>query len=210
MKIKVCGITSDEQYVSISEMAIDMIGFNYYKASKRYLEKPIHKIDSTNPKRVGVFVNEPVNNLSLIYDKHQLDYAQLHGDEDIEYLQALAESVNIIKVIRVKDEINNFDFESYDSLVSYYLLDTYTEQYGGSGKKFNWELLNQIKTDVPLILSGGIRFEDLEELKALEISNLWGVDINSQFELEPGIKNLDKLKAFTEALNTENHESSQL
>jgi len=197
MRIKVCGITFQEQFDALVDMGIDMVGLNFYEKSKRFLSADLFVSNRYQTKVVGIFVNESLINLKSISSKYKLDYIQLHGDEDIAYCQYACRFSRLIKVIKVKDEINPDIITMYKPYVDYFLLDTYSTQHGGSGKKFNWELLKEIKTHKKLILSGGISLDDVELLKPYAaLEHIWGVDINSQFEIGPGMKDLNKISTF--------------
>ncbi|MDF1698726.1 MAG: phosphoribosylanthranilate isomerase [Saprospiraceae bacterium] len=202
MIIKVCGIKTIENIEFLSTLKIDMIGLNFYKPSVRYIPS---KFDPTlfdtlpkTMKRVGVFVNESKNRILELTDIYRLDYAQLHGDEDSEFCEALSEKIPIIKVFRITDD---FDFKTTVDFgaASYFLFDTKTILYGGSGKKFNWSILSDYQLDIPFLLSGGIGPEDVEQLRTLHHPQFAGVDINSKFESEPGIKDPSLIAPFVNA-----------
>jgi len=160
MKLKVCGITDSEQFIKINELGVDMIGLNFYKPSKRYIEQferskeiPMH----ATSKRVGVFVNHSKDEILAKQESYKLDYAQLHGDEDLDFCKALNKFIKIIKVWRIKDRIEEFNqIRAFEDYVSFHLFDTYTTNYGGSGVAFNWQILNQLTLTKPFMLSGGI------------------------------------------------------
>ena len=178
----------------------DFIGFIFYKDSKRlvnaetldYLEN--QKISA---KKVGVFVNHNiVEVISLVY-KYNLDLVQLHGTEPIAYVQELCHSdISIIKAFSIDKEFNWDSLSPYLDKVDYFLFDTACSTYGGSGIKFDWGILEEYKHDKPFFLSGGISIKDTDELKALNIPTLHAVDINSQFETEPGLKNHELVSSF--------------
>jgi len=202
MKIKVCGITFQEQFDALVEMGIDMVGLNFYSKSKRYLTSDLFVSNRYQTKVVGIFVNEPLISLKSISSKYKLDFIQLHGDEDIAYCQYACRFSRLIKVIKVKDEIDIEIIKAFKPYVEYFLLDTYTPEYGGSGKKFNWELLKEIQTHKQFILSGGISLEDAESVKSLSsIDQIWGVDVNSHFEIAPGMKDLNQISQMQKLLN---------
>ena len=204
MKVKVCGITTKEQLLALNQLDVDMVGFNFYPASKRYIA-PDTSLDlnlDLNFTRVGVFVNSDLNNILEKKALFDLDYAQLHGDEDIHFCKALANDIKIIKVWRVRDELEEELIQPFDELIDYHLFDTYTKAYGGSGERFDWDLLSELKLKKPIILSGGISSAHAEELKGLTNNNIWGVDINSGFEVSPGVKDIDMIKSFINQLNS--------
>ena len=152
--------------------------------------------------KVGVFVNESVEKIAEISEKANLNFIQLHGDEDENFIKDLRKNVKkevkVIKVFRV-GETFNFQFSIFNSLVDYFLFDTDSKAFGGTGKSFDWQILNEIEIPKPYFLSGGISPENLENLKILNQKPLV-LDINSKFEIEPGIKNLEKIKTFKSLL----------
>jgi len=205
MKIKVCGIKNIENAKAVASLQPDFMGFIFYPKSKRFVGiTPSSKLFNIpeNVKSVGVFVNETVENILRIQKKYKLDYIQLHGDENTGFCQELKEQgCRIIKAFQIHD---NFDFaklNNFRSHCEYLLLDTATKNYGGSGKKFDWKLLNKIPQETAYILSGGISPTDNEELKS--IAPL-AIDLNSKFEDEPGMKNIKLLKTFIENIRNEN------
>ena len=120
-----------------------------------------------------------------------MDYIQLHGDEDVDFaLRLKSNGLKIIKVFRVADQLPS-DLKNYDGVADLFLFDTATKDYGGSGRHFNWEILKEYSLDVPYLLSGGIRLEDLSSIKELKLNSLVGIDVNSQFETEHGLKDLE-------------------
>ena len=196
MNIKFCGITKQEDYKYITENGADYTGFIFFKKSPRNIEpEDAAKISvegSTN-KRVGVFVNESKENIQNIAKIAKLDIIQLHGDETPEFCDSLG--LEYWKVFRVKDleTIAKFKEYSCDTI----LIDTYSKvDYGGTGKVIDLELtkaaiLEVTKLGKKLILAGGISPENVSALKELDI---FAVDVNSGVEIEPGVKNLDKVK----------------
>lgn len=193
MKLKVCGITLQAQLNQLIELNVDMVGLNFYPKSPRYLD---HELTSDQKAiiRVGVFVNEDFENINQITRAHKLDMLQLHGEESVEFCREASEFKPVIKAFGLH---NDFDFKGlseYEPYIEYFLFDTRTAGYGGSGKKFNWSLLSKYQGQKPFFLSGGIALTDIEEIKKLNHSKLVGVDVNSGFEVGPGIKNIDQIK----------------
>jgi len=183
----------------------DYIGFIFYPKSKRFIGEQIpDEIQSLIPvyiQKVGVFVDEPFDNLLEKFKSNKLDMIQLHGSELPGYCERLKKlDIPVIKVFSVDAA---FDFEtvkSYDPFCDYYLFDTASELRGGSGMKFDWKKLDQYKDDKPFFLSGGIRSTDVEEIKQITHNELYAIDVNSGFEIEPGVKDIPKLKSFIEEL----------
>jgi len=206
MQFKVCGITSIDQANALQAMGVQYIGFIFYPASKRYVLEKLTLFDlaSFKPegvKKVGVFVNEPIEQLLQIVESAGLDLVQLHGDETPEYCAAVRQKVATIKVFRVGAAVP--DFVTYDAVVEYFLFDTDSVLYGGTGQHFNWELIKGSTIPKPFFLSGGIGPNDIQGIQVMEKTkagkSLLALDINSQFELAPGMKDLEKIKIFINA-----------
>jgi phosphoribosylanthranilate isomerase len=206
MQIKVCGITNLEQATALQVMGVHYIGFIFYPSSKRYVLEKLSLTDlasfrPTGVKKVGVFVNEPLDQLLHIVQEAGLDLVQLHGDESPDYCAAVCQKVATIKVFRVGAAVP--DFAAYESVVDYYLFDTDSALYGGTGQHFNWELIKGSTIPKPYFLSGGIGPNDIQGVQVMEKTkagkSLLALDINSQFELAPGVKDLEKIKIFINA-----------
>jgi len=206
MQFKVCGITSIEQASALQAMGVHYIGFIFYPSSKRYVLDKLSLADIANfkpadAKKVGVFVNEPLGQLLEIAQAASLDLVQLHGDESPEYCATLRQKVETIKVFRVGAVVP--DFTAYESVVDYFLFDTDSTLYGGTGQHFNWELIKGSTIPKPFFLSGGIGPNDIQGIQVMEKTkagkSLLALDINSQFELAPGMKDLEKIKIFINA-----------
>lgn len=194
MIIKVCGIKVPENYNTLGQLDIDMIGINFYKPSKRFINNVILK-KIEGQKRVGVFVKSSETEILASIKKHQLDFAQLHGDEDVAACLAIKKHIPIIKVFRITldfdwSSVNGFEFADY------FLFDTMTSKYGGSGQKFDWESLSQYPGITPFLLSGGIDATDAKNILNISHPLFAGVDINSKFETEPGVKDVGCVKNF--------------
>lgn len=191
MIIKVCGIKSTENIAFLKKAKIDMVGLNFYPLSVRYIEEDMESsrfaLLPSSLKRVGVFVNEDMTKVLELVKKFRLDMVQLHGNEDAAYCLEVSKHVALIKVFRVSESFDFSDVVQF-GMSSYFLFDTYCEQYGGSGKKFNWEVLDNYKGDIPFLLSGGIGPDDYVDLLNFTHPHFAGIDINSKFEITPGIK----------------------
>ncbi|GAB1346879.1 phosphoribosylanthranilate isomerase [Cloacibacterium normanense] len=205
MKLKVCGLTKMDQIQELISMNIDFLGFIFYKKSPRFVlnHLSLEEISEINHQgKVGVFVNESIEKIAEISEKAKLNFIQLHGDEDEEFIlslsQMLSKDVKIIKVFRV-GETFNFQFSIFNSLVDYFLFDTDSKAFGGTGQTFDWQILNEIEIPIPYFLSGGISLENIHQLATINQQPAV-LDINSKFEIEPGIKNLEKIKTFKSLL----------
>lgn len=213
MQIKVCGITDIEQMLQLDELGIDYIGIIFYPESPRYILKNkniILKNIKTNAKKVGVFVNATQDEIMKQIYQFGLDMIQLHGDEPNEYCQQL-NGVPLIKAFRVKHGVHLPSLAEKFNSVDFYLFDKGDSstnknetKYGGTGKKFNWDILKENDFKKPFFLSGGIDLEDAHLLKKINsekvLPNLFAIDINSKFETKPGIKDIEKIKVFIKEL----------
>jgi len=204
LQLKICGLKDPENILEVISLKPDYIGFIFYPESKRYVAdlspEFLHTLPS-NVKKTGVFVNEQLNEVKRIVKAYDLNAIQLHGEESPEYCKLLSElNVEIIKAFGIDE---GFDFSvltAYLSVIDYYLFDTQTPKHGGSGKTFDWSLLQQYKLALPYFLSGGIGLESLEAIKSIDDHRLFAIDVNSRFELSPGIKDLNKLRNLKQLL----------
>jgi phosphoribosylanthranilate isomerase len=201
MKLKVCGMTELNQLQMLEEQGVDFAGLIFYDASKRYMGNKLinqkSEIRNLKIKKVGVFVNATINDIEEAVKDYGLSYVQLHGDESPELCKKIKEFVPVIKAMRINDETNlERELEKFEDTCDYFLFDTDSKQYGGSGKKFNWEILRSAKISKPFFLSGGIGLQDIEEVKAFHHPMLFAIDVNSKFEISPGVKDLEQVKSF--------------
>ncbi|MEE9374243.1 MAG: phosphoribosylanthranilate isomerase [Saprospiraceae bacterium] len=199
MIIKVCGLVDDQNIRDITSLDIDMIGLNFYPGSKRYVRKFNENIVFNIPKKVskvGVFVDEKIDMVFETISKYKLDYVQLHGSESISYCQKAQKKAKVIKVFGIVDSDNINDVVDGYGFCDFLLFDTKSIYHGGTGRKFNWNILNTYKEPTPFILSGGIGPEDNEIIKDIQHPQLKGIDINSKFEKSPGIKIIEKVSYF--------------
>lgn len=197
-KIKVCGITDEKNYLDLLEYPIDYFGFIFYKKSPRYiLQKKDVSFIKNIPNKVGVFVNEDINDLLKIIKEYNFKTIQLHGNESIEYCKKLKKmGIKVIKSLLIKnDSISNSEINSnnYD----YLLFDYKSKKFGGSGKNFNWSLLNKLSINKPYFLSGGISLENIKNLNKInDKTSLYALDLNSKFEKYPGYKDIKLIDKF--------------
>ena len=199
--IKVCGMRDAENIREVEALGIDLMGFIFWPKSSRYVsERPAYL--PTNCKRVGVFVDEDIETVRRIADDYALDYIQLHGHESRAYCAQL-KGLKLIKAISVSGEDDIATYKTYEGLVDYFLFDTKCPSVGGSGQQFDWTVLADYVCETPFLLSGGIGPDDVERVKASHHSKCIGIDLNSRFEIAPGVKDINKLKDFLNALNNE-------
>lgn len=198
-KIKICGITNFEDAAKSLDCGADALGFIFYEKSKRYISPPeAQKIIKELPPfvtKVAVFVDCPFRQIIKITSELFINAIQLHGSETPEFCSKF--SYPVIKALRIKDSI---DIQQVDSFATQTILfDTYSESdYGGTGKSFNWKVLEKLNTDKKIILSGGLNPGNIE--KAITTVRPYGVDVSSGVEKSPGIKDHKKIKKFIEAV----------
>lgn len=202
----------------VSQLGVDMIGMIFYPKSPRYVEmqsshagiipdyakEDINIKSSKSPARVGVFVDDMVQNIVTRVVNYHLDYVQLHGNEPREMCENLRltldpdirPGIKIIKAISVSDASDIQKYKEYVGAVDLFLFDTKCKTVGGSGQQFDWQVLDQYDGEVPFLLSGGIGPEDASRLHAFHHPKCIGIDLNSRFEIEPGVKDVEKLKGF--------------
>ena len=209
LKLKVCGLTQLTQIQELISLNTDFLGFIFYEKSPRFVlnHLSLEEISEINHQgKVGVFVNESIEKIAEITEKAKLSFIQLHGDEDEKFIlqlrQILGNIIKIIKVIRIGNQ--SFDelqktINQQPSTVNYLLFDTDSKAFGGTGKTFDWQILNEIEIPIPYFLSGGISLENIHQLSTINHQPL-ALDINSKFETEPGSKDLEKIKIFKSLL----------
>ena len=206
MELKVCGMREPDNIRSlISEVNPDWMGLIFYPKSPRYVsDEQAAELKGQPVKKVGVFVNESEAEIQRKVDQFGLSAIQLHGNESIEFVKKLSQKTDaeLWKVVSVGDEIDWNSLEDYLPFVSKFLFDTATIAHGGSGKRFDWKVLETYPFDKGFLLSGGLDGQSAEEVLALQqqIPQLQGVDLNSKFEDAPGVKNIEKLKNFKSLL----------
>lgn len=206
LKLKVCGMRDEKNIEAVSALQPDYMGFIFYDRSPRYAGNLSPEVVHALPQsidRVGVFVDASTEDVLAVARKYSLDSVQLHGLESPEQVCALKSSgLKIIKAIRVSDADSISLAHAYDGIADVLLFDTHTSKMGGSGHHFDWKLLDSYKGVTPFLLSGGIGEDDLNQIKEIHDDRFLGVDVNSRFELEPGVKNTESLQSFFENLNS--------
>lgn len=206
MKVKVCGLTVSENIQAADLLGADYLGFIYYSKSKRFSSILKEDIEACRAKKVGVFVNSPLSDVLEQINKSALDVIQLHGEESVQYCKELRkynQEVELIKAIPIQDKRSLKQVEPYLDVANYLLFDTACLSRGGSGMKFDWTILDEYKGTLPFFLSGGLGVEDVMCLKKWKHPFLYGVDINSRFEIKPGVKDINVLNTFIKKLRYE-------
>ncbi|MBN2598751.1 MAG: phosphoribosylanthranilate isomerase [Marinifilaceae bacterium] len=205
MKIKVCGLRDKINLKELTALPLDYMGFIFYSKSVRYVgddfDAEITKMIPSHIRKVGVFVNEAAEKILTLAKKYQLDAIQLHGDESPEDCQQIKDSgLEVFKAFQVNESFQFKSLDTYQSACDYFLFDTKSDAYGGSGKKFDWRILENYKGETPFFLSGGIGIDDVEAIKVFQHSKLFGLDVNSGFEQSPAVKNVVLVKEFLKSV----------
>ncbi|MCH7413546.1 phosphoribosylanthranilate isomerase [Belliella sp. R4-6] len=208
MKLKVCGMRSEENIRElIAQINPDWMGLIFYPKSPRFVPQNLaDSIVDLPIKKVGVFVNASLDEIKTSIRDFGIQIIQLHGEESLEFTKLVKEDtgLEIFKVFSIKDDIDWKTLEVFVPFVDYFLFDTFTKGYGGSGKTFDWEVLKNYPFEKPFLLSGGLSIEnipDIQKLK-LEIPQLLGLDINSKFEIDPALKEIGKIREFKERISS--------
>lgn len=196
-KIKICGLKHPENIREVLALQPDYIGFIFYPASKRFADQ----LDASwasqlaGVTKTGVFVNAQVDEVRARIDQYELQAIQLHGDESPAYTTALKDTgVELIKAFGIGDGFDWNRVTEYEDAVDYYLFDTQSARYGGTGVRFDWKLLAGYLSDKPFFLSGGLSTANIPDALRLNDSRLYALDLNSKFETAPGIKDIELLK----------------
>lgn len=201
MIIKVCGMREVANICEVAQLGIDMMGFIFYPHSPRHVTVSVPRtVADKNLQRVGVFVNATIEDVLQMVESYDLDAVQLHGSETAVYCQMLRKrldaSKRLVKAISVAGAEDVRKYREYVGVVNLFLFDTKCKTVGGSGEQFDWTVLMQYDGDVPFLLSGGIGPDDADRILAFRHPKCVGFDLNSRFELEPGVKDVERLRTF--------------
>jgi phosphoribosylanthranilate isomerase len=199
LKIKVCGMRNEANVNALAALSPDFLGFIFYPPSKRFVglefDKNLISKVSSEIIKTGVFVNAQIHEVIEFSKLYGFKAVQLHGDESPEFCQQIKrEGFIVLKAFGVD---RDFDFDSlkdYETAVDYFLFDTKADTYGGSGQIFDWSILERYQLNKTFFLSGGLSLDNLESVKEINHPKFYGLDLNSKFEVEPGLKNIEKLK----------------
>lgn len=211
MIIKVCGLKDAANLAEVLRRpAISWVGLNFYPRSPRCVDQepevllaPFRtngEFDASSAERVGIFVNEDVSTISAIAERYRLHRLQLHGTETPEYCAALNHRWPVIKAFAVDGDFDFGDTDKYAGSCTHFLFDSAGAQRGGNGFAFDWRLLDAYPGETPFLLAGGIAPEDARSILHLKHPRFTGVDLNSRFEREPGLKDVAKLDRFLDEL----------
>jgi len=211
MKLKVCGMKYKENMQIIASLQPDYLGFIFYEKSPRNFDGEMAKLPPSI-KKTGVFVNASQEEILQKIQLHDLKAIQLHGNENIEFCRELKNyistslnvRVEIIKVFSIKDEFDFSTLKAYEEVVDYFLFDTKGKLPGGNGVTFDWTVLENYPSEKPFFLSGGIGLETITKLdnfiKSKASKYCYALDINSKFEIVPGLKNIEDLREFKKSI----------
>ncbi len=226
-KVKICGIKQSIDLERVAQLKPDYLGFIFYDKSPRFMIESlttdnIIEVDKSI-KKIGVFVNETNENIINNIEKYELSGVQLHGDESVEQVRELytyfdtihllmgelteeGERFEIIKAFGMDESFNFSILKPYEPYVDFFLLDTKSKNYGGTGRKFDWSILKKYDSSKPIFLSGGIGIKDIEAVRNLSL-NVYALDLNSKLESAPGIKKIELVEEAIKKIRKENVES---
>lgn len=201
--IKVCGMRHPEQIHELAGMDVDYIGLIFHPGSPRFVDLDIDPLLFGNKKKTGVFVNSPYEQILYTQSRYQLDAVQLHGSESPEFCTRIQQrGIEVIKAFSID---RHFDFEKtaeFDGYADLFVFDARGDAPGGNGVRFDWAKLSEYQGATPFLLSGGISYEHLDEIRYFNHPACMGIDINSRFEHSPGNKDLITLKKFVHELRS--------
>ncbi|MDG2396203.1 MAG: phosphoribosylanthranilate isomerase [Flavobacteriaceae bacterium] len=203
MKLKICGLRDPKNIQDVSNLNPNYMGFIFWKSSSRFASKKIPILDQ-NIIKTGIFVDASIDYVKNLILLNQLKAVQLHGKETPKYCNEIQKlNVEVIKVFNINQNFNFSKLSLYEKFCDYYLFDTKGKLPGGNGINFNWSILKDYSSQKPFFLSGGIGLENFNDIKNILKSDLpiHAIDINSKFEIQPGLKNIDLLTKFKKKLN---------
>lgn len=197
--LKICGMKYPDNILEVAALLPDYLGFIFWEKSARYFDGVIPELPKSI-KKVGVFVNETVDSILDKVLLHDLQAVQLHGHESVAFCEEIKKKLpKEVEIIKVFSIIDSFDFEvlkPFESLCDYFLFDTKGKLPGGNGTTFDWTVLEKYPSSTPFFLSGGIGLDEMDAVNEILKTNLpiYAIDVNSKFEMEPGLKNIELCK----------------
>ncbi|WP_220762087.1 phosphoribosylanthranilate isomerase [Flavobacterium sp. UMI-01] len=203
MKLKICGMKYPDNIIEVGAVLPDYMGFIFWEKSARFFDGVIPPIPESI-KKTGVFVDETIDTIVAKVQKHKLQAVQLHGKETVafctELKSKLQNRIELIKVFSILDDFNFDVLKPYESVCDYFLFDTKGKLPGGNGTTFDWKVLQNYPSSKPFFLSGGIGLNEMEAVNEIIKTNLpiYAIDVNSKFEIEPGLKNSNDLRRIRE------------
>ncbi|MCB0336891.1 MAG: phosphoribosylanthranilate isomerase, partial [Bdellovibrionales bacterium] len=202
MEIKICGMTRLENILEVDRLGPDYLGFIFYKGSKRFYHAAENLPHGLTAQKVGVFVDQDLEEVLSMVDRHGLNVIQLHGSECVEYCVELKakRDVKIWKMIAVSSVDDLAAGKAYVGTVDRLLFETKSRDFGGSGTSFNWELLSSLGYHCEFMVAGGLGLHNLDQVRALSgsLPGFKGLDFNSKLETEPGVKSVDRVRELME------------
>ncbi|MBE0649513.1 MAG: phosphoribosylanthranilate isomerase [Bacteroidales bacterium] len=202
LKFKVCGMCDEQNIARLVELEPDFIGFIFHELSPRFCLRLPEVVIPEKITKVGVFVNKSIDYILLRSDEFELNMVQLHGQESPEFCSKIeGNGLPVIKAFNITPDFDFGKLKDYESSCTLFLFDAAGKNAGGNGTVFNWDLLQNYHGEKPFLLSGGITPALAKEIKNFSHPLLYGIDINSGFEIKPGIKNIAKIKAFKNELS---------
>lgn len=196
--LKVCGLRERENIRAVLTLEPDFVGFIFYEKSPRFVG---HDFDLTGldfgktTQKVGVFVDAEADFILEKIERHGLEVVQLHGSESPDFCRLIRRKSLVFKAFGIDRAFDFSNLEPFREAVDYFLFDTKTAAHGGSGAAFDWTLLMKMPPDLPWILSGGLSLENLDLFfKNDDLPRPFAIDVNSRFEISPGLKDIEKLK----------------
>ena len=194
MIVKVCGMRDAQNIRDVEKLGVDWIGMIFWPQSKRFVAE-VPSYLPKHQKRVGVFVDAPLEDIRQHISDYQLNIIQLHGQESPDYVKALKPHTTI-KAFNIAKADDLVQTEQYEGIADYFLFDTKGLMVGGNGQKFDWSVLTAYHGKTPFLLSGGIGLDDAESINSFHHPCCIGIDLNSRFEVSPAFKDIDKLRTF--------------
>lgn len=215
MRVKVCGMNFPDNVLAVDALGVDSLGFVFYPNSPRCVATPPEKLPPTRAKRVGVFVDQDEDEILSAVGRYGLDGVQLHGAESPDFCRRLRGSLPpgtlLVKAVGVASSEDLTTALAYEEVADGLLFDTRCATHGGSGRRFDWSLLSRYRGNLPFLLSGGLGPGDEERVRSFHHPRCQGVDLNSRFELSPGIKDVAVLARFLRGVGHEpSHGTGQL
>lgn len=203
MKLKICGMKYPDNILEVGSLLPDYMGFIFWEKSARYFDGDLPNLPKSI-RKVGVFVNESIPVILEKIAKYDLQAIQLHGHESVEFCKDLKSEIDAaIEIIKVFSVDDTFDFnvlEPFETVCDYFLFDTKGKLPGGNGTTFDWKVLANYPSSKPFFLSGGIGLEEMDAVNEILKTNLpvYAIDVNSKFEIEPGLKNINHVRTIRE------------
>lgn len=203
LRIKVCGMLDPKNIAAVAKLRPDYMGFIFYDKSPRYAASLAPSVLPPDIRSVGVFVDTPAKQIPHTAERYGLQTIQLHGNESPETCSKLRKAgYEVIKVFCVEREADLMKTVFYEESCDLFLFDTHTPVHGGSGRRFDWNILDAYTGKTPFLLSGGISPFDADEILKIDHPMLYGIDLNSRFEIEAGLKNTELLERFIKTIRS--------